>query len=59
MWQRELVRIARIDASDERVNGVIQKLLPEPADDEFGDALLLGIAARRDEGFAQDSQLGF
>ena len=55
---RELVRVARIHPGDERINGMVQKLLPEPAHHKLGDALLLAIAARRHERLAQHGQLG-
>ncbi len=54
----KLVRVTRIHPGDERVYGVVEKFLPEAAQHELGDALLLAIAARRHERLAQHRQLG-
>ena len=54
----KLVGIARIDPGHERVNGVVQKFLPQPAHNEFRDAFLFAIAARRHKRLAQHRELG-
>ena len=58
MRQRKLVRIAGVNAGDERVNRVIEKFLVEPAHDELRDAFFHAVAARFDERLAQHGELG-
>ena len=54
---RELVGITGVNSGHERVNGVVEKFLVEPARDELADAFLDPVAARRNEGFAQHGEL--
>src|SRR5439155_14724270 len=51
---REFVRIARIDTRDQRINGMIEKLLTKPPHDKFGNTLLFTIATRGHKRLAQD-----
>ena len=55
---RQLVRISGINPGDQRINRLVEKLPAQAADDEFRDALLLAVAARRHERLAQEGQLG-
>ena len=52
LLHRELVGVARIDSGDERIDGVVEKLLPKSAQNELRDAFLFAIAARRHERLA-------
>ena len=55
----QFVRIARVNSSDERVNGVIEKFLIKPPHHKLPDAFLHAITTRRDERLAQHGELGF
>src|SRR5262249_10832651 len=54
----KLMGVAGVNAGNERINRVVEKLPSKPADDEFGDGFLFAIAASRGEWLAQDGQLG-
>src|SRR2546430_1123630 len=50
---RDPLRIARVDARNERVDRVVENFGAEPAPDERGDRLLGVGWSGRDKGFAQ------
>ena len=59
LWQGKPVRIAGINARDEGVDGVVEKLLAQTTQNKLSDALLRAVSPGGNERLPQDRQFGF